>query len=272
MSQSRPTLSQPLQVTRAAASLRRTPQSDGPQETEMLFGETFYLYEEENGWGWGQTGLDSYVGFVDISALSGPVGEPTHRVAALRTYRYSKPDLKSKPRDLLSMNAKLRIEDAPSGKFVREVRGGWVYADHLAPVEARADDYVSIAEKFLGTPYFWGGRTSLGLDCSALVQNTLEPAGLTVPRDSSQQQEFFRTQQAPVLFAQTPGISNWRDLTLTRGDLVFWKGHVVIMMDAIQMLHANATHMAVTVDNLEEFAAKHLAREGDVQMIVRPKL
>ena len=264
-------LGTPMQVGVSMAPLRRTPSRAAALETQSFFGETFIVYEERGGWAWGQTEFDGYVGFMDMAALSQPVEAATHRVSVLRTYRYAKPDLKSAPLGLISMNAKLRIDAAPENRFVKEARGGWVFADHLAPVSAKADDFVAVAETFLRTPYLWGGRESLGLDCSGLLQNAMEMAGQRIPRDSGPQEDWFKDGRAEILFDRAGGTHDWEALALQRGDLIFWKGHVAIMVDAENMIHANATDMAVTVNNARNFAGKVASETGYVKAVLRPK-
>ncbi|MEM9988959.1 MAG: SH3 domain-containing protein, partial [Pseudomonadota bacterium] len=204
------------QVSSSVLPLRRTPAPDGPQETQVLFGEIFTVYDEKDGWGWGQADFDNYVGYVDMAGLSAPVDAVTHRVTALRSYRFSAPNLKSAPLGLISMNAKLAIAEE-EGDYVRETRGGWLWRGHVAPMAERAADPVGVATKFLGAPYFWGGRESLGLDCSSLLQNAFEAAGQIIPRDTDLQEAYF-SKEREILWegpSEKKG-GGWRDLTLAR--------------------------------------------------------
>jgi len=248
----------PMQVSASVAPLWRAPAADAPQETQALFGEVIDVYDERDGFGWGQAREDGYVGWVDMEALSSPPVAPTHRVSALRTYVFSEPDIKSAPLRLLSMNAKVAVE-AEEGRFARLFRGGWAVTHHLALTDAKAEDFVAVAETFLHAPYFWGGKESLGLDCSALVQNALERCGTPCPRDTDMQEAALGTAlDAPFETAE-----------LRRGDLVFWKGHVGIMVDGTRMIHANATHMAVTVNDVRDFAKRVEASTGPVTSVRR---
>lgn len=239
---------QAVQVVAAATALRRSPSEDAPLDTELLFGEVFDTYETKDGWCWGQATLDGYVGYVSASEITENIFEPTHRVTNLRTYVYAQPDLKSRPEQLLSMGSKVEVQGT-SDRF-SDIGRGFIHSGHLCPVADVIDDWVTVAESFLGTPYFWGGRQSLGLDCSSLVQLALEQKGLSVPRDSDLQ-------------AQEIGqdvLANER----CRGDLVFWKGHVGIMTSETDFVHANATNMCVTVDDLESFSALIRDAEGPI--------
>jgi cell wall-associated NlpC family hydrolase len=136
-------------------------------------------------------------------------------------------------------------------RFSQLATGGHVISRHLTEVTKPARDFVSVAERFLGTPYLWGGRSRLGLDCSALVQLSLAAAGVDAPRDSDMQQAELGT--TVLIPADLEG--------LQRGDLVFWPGHVAIMSDAVMMVHANAHHMAVAIEPLEA-ATRRISRTG----------
>ena len=261
------------QVTASVLPIRREPRADAMQETQSLFGEVFTVYDEADGWAWGQAAFDGYVGYVETDGLSAPIDVPTHRVRALRSYRFPEPDLKAAPLGLLSMNAKLTIEAASEdGKWRREARGGWVFADHLIGMGDRISDPVAVMEAFLGAPYFWGGRESFGLDCSGLIQNGYEAAGLPIPRDADMQEVYLSAPgRGEAIWTRGKDDGDWSSVPLSRGDLVYWRGHTGVMLDGQVMLHANATHMAVTRDDLGEMAT-HLDRDKDnpVTRIVRP--
>ena len=228
------------QVTAGVAAVRETPAPDGRLATQALHGEIVDVLREQGEFGLVQCRRDRYCGWVTMEALSAPLLQPTHKVSSSKTHCYSEPDLKSAPRFLLSHGARLSVSGR-EGDWLYSDRGGWVHTRHVVPMEFLEDDPVVVAERFLGTPYLWGGRESLGLDCTGLTQQAFEAVGVILPRDSDMQ------------FAWTgDDIPDWRaPNVLRRGDLVFWKGHVGIMTDADHLLHANAWHMAVAVEPLE---------------------
>jgi cell wall-associated NlpC family hydrolase len=237
--------------------LRREPRFDATLDSEALFGETVTLFDESEGWAWVQLARDCYVGYMPSEGLARTITAPTHRVAALRTYLYPKPDIKSPPLALLSLNALLA---APSqeGRFLALHTGGFVIAEHTRTMERPASDLVAVALGFLGTPYLWGGRTSLGIDCSGLVQLASEAAGLYAPRDADMQA------------AELGRALDWQGAdVLARGDLVFWDGHVGIMASPRELVHASAHHMAVVVEPLVEARARIAATGGDVLAVKR---
>ncbi|TCS18240.1 NlpC/P60 family protein [Caulobacter sp. BK020] len=234
------------QVAVPTAALRKAAHPMAEQWDQLLFGELFKVLEVKDGFAWGQAARDGYVGFVAEDDLAARGAPATCQVAVPRTYAFAEPDIKSQPVGLYSQNALTAIE-ATEGRFARGEGTGWFVAAHLAPVGVSLGDHVAVAEGYLGAPYQWGGRESLGLDCSGLVQQALAACGKAVPRDTDMQLAFF----APIAEADR-----------RRGDLVFWKGHVALLLDADTILHANAHHMAVAVEPLAGAVARIEAAGG----------
>lgn len=228
-----------MQVTAPSAPLRRHPSGDAPLDTEALMGERVTAYDEHEGWAWVQLHNDDYVGYLPSEALGSVNAEPTHKIGTMRTFVYPGPNLKLPYLTFLSLNAKVSVTEI-RGDYARLAGGGFVFAAHLANLDAKAADFVAIAESLIGAPYLWGGKTPLGLDCSGLVQMALTAAGIRAPRDADLQEAGLGL-PVPV----RPDFSGLR-----RGDLVFWKGHVGIMKDETQLLHATGHTMAVCIEPL----------------------
>ena len=247
------------QVRAAILPVRRGSGEQHALDTEALFGELLTVFAIEQGWAWVQLERDRYVGYVPAAGLSREVSAPTHRVRALATFVYPEPDMKRPPRLALSLNAEVTAvpEDAT---FLRLATGGYVVARHLAEIGQHAPDPVAVAARFVGVPYLWGGRTRIGVDCSGLVQLGFEAAGIACPRDSDLQQTANLGRDLPV---DPPG--------LARGDLVFWPGHVGLMLDAATLLHANAHHMAVVAEPLASVVARQLRSGEVIACIKRPR-
>ncbi len=243
-----------MQVRAGSAPLRHAPADDAPMETQLLFGEVFTVYEDKDGWAWGQAAHDQYTGYVQSGVLA-PLGPlPTHTVVVSRSFVYREADIKSPPLMWLSMNARLAINAQNEG-FSRIENIGWIYSAHLAPVGSFTDDFVSAAEIFLGAPYLWGGKDGLGMDCSGLLQTAMHRAGLSCPRDSDMQANLGAPRPVDFTGAQ-------------RGDLIFWQGHVAIMRGAGMLLHANAYHMQVASEPLAPAVAR-IAKTGAMVTGVR---
>ncbi|WAC28138.1 C40 family peptidase [Ancylobacter sp. SL191] len=227
-------------VVHPAAPVRKEPSPEAPLTTEALFGETVTIYDlTEEGWAWGQLDGDGYVGWLPAEAL-GPVAAPaTHKVAALRTPVFAGPSIKLPPQGLLSLGSRVIVIEARE-RFSLTAEGGFIFSAHLAPLDVVEGDFVAQAARYLGAAYLWGGRSSLGLDCSGLVQMALTACGIACPRDSDMQEKALG---AALAFDG--------DLaTLRRGDLLFWPGHVGIVEDGQTLLHATAFFMSVVREPL----------------------
>lgn len=230
-----------MQVIDVSAPLRSKPTPEASLDTEALHGERVVVYEaNEEGWSWGQLVRDGYVGWLPSNALAKESAKPTHRVRALRTFVFPKPDIKSPPIASISFASEFAVAREDAGFAVAE-NGGFIPKQHIVEAGYRESDPVEVAKRFLGTPYLWGGKTSAGLDCSGLVQLALQSAGFECPRDSDMQQKIGKA----ISFAGDEKV-------LTRGDLVFWKGHVGFYAGEGRLLHANAFHMAVAEEKLAE--------------------
>jgi hypothetical protein len=250
---------QPMHLRAGIADLRRTPSLEAPIDTQILFGETVTLYDEDKGWAWVQLASDGYVGYVSRDTLAEGPAAPTHRVTVNQTFIYPAANMKLPIADTLTRGARVAVA-GESGDFMQIASGGFVFAPHLGTLASRAADFVAVAEDFVGSPYLWGGKSSLGIDCSGLVQIALAEAGLAAPRDTDLQQAALG-ESLPVDAALGH---------LRRGDLVFWKGHVGIMRDAEILLHANGHHMLVASEPLAEARARILRKgAGEITAIKR---
>ncbi|MDP1555790.1 MAG: NlpC/P60 family protein [Hyphomonas sp.] len=251
-----------FQVTAGVAAIRETPAPDGRLGTQALHGEMLDVFREEGAFGLCQLRRDRFTGWVNMDALSSPALPVTHKVSALRTYCFSEPDLKSAPRFMLCLGARVAARGRTEGPWVECERAGWVHQRHLAVLTAFETDPAGVAERYLETPYLWGGRESLGLDCSGLIQQAFEACGVILPRDSDMQAAWAGE---PVADWQAPG-------KLRRGDLVFWNSHAGILTAPETLLHANAFHVAVAREPLDKAIARIRKVEGEVTGVRRVSL
>lgn len=245
-------------VVDAIAPLRERPAADAMLLTQALKGERVTIYDRnDEGFAWGQLNGDGYVGWIADAALARPAATPTHKVTALRTFAFPGPSIKLPPAETLSIGARLTIvrEDGP---FAVTDEGRYLPRGHVGGIDAMETDFVAVAERFVGTPYLWGGKSSLGIDCSGLVQVSLNAAGTGCPRDSDMQQAGLGRELTPSEMKK-----------LQRGDLIFWKGHVAIVRDADSIVHANAHHMATVIESTREAIARIKATGNDVTAIKR---
>ncbi|WP_442753940.1 C40 family peptidase [Methylocystis sp. JAN1] len=245
-----------MEVKEGVVDLRREPRPDCPIDTQALYGERVTVYDEEEGWAWAQLDRDGYVGWIAANTLWSALRSPTHRVCVPRTFVYPAASIKQPPLLALPLSAEVEIVDERENFHVmRDL--GFIWRPHLAQLDRPAADFVAVAETLIGAPYLWGGKSSIGVDCSGLVQISLAAAGKKAPRDSDMQEARLGR---PVEIGAP----------LQRGDLIFWKGHVGIMRDAATLLHANGAHMLVSSEPLDLVRTRNLsAGAGDITAVKR---
>ena len=249
-----------MQVIDPVVTVHKAPRFDAMQLTQALFGEEVRLFHEEEGWAWVQLSKDGYVGYVNGNALSPHVTPATHRVAVPSTFMYPDANLKTLPAVPLTLNAQVTVTGA-NGAYSQLSNGRFVFTAHLKRVDDVETDFVAVAEMFRHVPYYWGGKSVQGLDCSGLVQLSLEACGQRALRDSDMQEQTLGEQLLVNDLAN-----------LRRGDLVFWNGHVGIMTDERTLLHANGHHMMVVAEPLKEAVERIAARDGAITSIRRLSL
>lgn len=239
------------QITVPVVDLSRKP--DGTRDRQLQFGAAVMRFPDQQGWSLVQAIRDGYVGYVPTRCL-GPKTAATHWVSALACHVYRDADIKSPDLCTLGFGSQVTVTQQ-SGAFAA-CAGGFVPQVHLTAIESVMDDPVSVAELFLGTPYLWGGNSRLGIDCSGLVQASMWACGIKCPGDSDQQQAGFG------LLVNTPP---------RRGDLLFWTGHVALVVDEDRIIHANAGSMSVRYEGINAAIAR-IATQGDGDVTAHKRL
>lgn len=247
------------QINVPELALRTQPMLSSGMESQALKGQHITIYTHDNGYSLIQSHDDQYVGWSLTSGLSFEQKPTTHHIKALRTFVYSDESIKSLPLYGLSYGSKIAIAQEGE-KFSRLTDGGYIFSDHIRANNVCAQDWVKEAEKFLNCPYLWGGRTSSGLDCSGLVQLALSSQNILAPRDSDQQE---------AALGKIVAWDKTQKIMVQRGDLLFWKGHVAIATDAQNIIHANAYHMSVQYEKIEEALSRIEASGTPLKSIKR---
>lgn len=270
-----------MRVTAPVADLRISP--DRPRARQMLAGARFLTLDRTGDWVFGQSGRDGYVGWV-LAGTLGPDMAVSHRISALSTHVYPAPDLKVEPVGCLPCGALVAVaadgvapgavsathaaQQSPAQTAAQSAAqsaargfaalsgGGFVPWPHLTALDQPAADPVDEALRFVGVPYLWGGNSAAGIDCSGLVQVAFWGCGLDCPGDSDMQ----RATVGVVVDSSSPPL---------RGDLIFWDGHVALCAGSDQIVHANAYHMAVTVEGFTATCARIVVMGGGAVRAIR---
>lgn len=227
----------------------------GNRDRQLLLGAAVTVYERREGWAFVQAKKDGYVGYVTEAALAAPQSG-THRVATPATHAYATESFKSQDLLHLPFGAELTVIDERH-KFL-ETPQGFIPKKHLRPLALPFSDPATVAQLFFGVPYLWGGNSTRGIDCSGLVQAAYQACGQVCAGDSDMQENGL-------------GRALGADAALKRGDLIFWKGHVAMMVDAETMIHANAHHMAVVYEGLAQ-ATLRIKAQGDGDITARRRV
>ncbi|WP_429931522.1 NlpC/P60 family protein [Agrobacterium vitis] len=236
----------PARIVVPVIALRPRPDFACGIDTEVLLGEEVTVFDRADGWAWVKADLDGYVGYLPETAIAAVEAPPTHWITVQRSFLYTGPDLRYPNARTISMGSRITVTGEAETRGTRYFLlsdGQAVIADHCRALGTPAgEDYVAIAARFLETPYLWGGRSGLGIDCSGLVQLSMQMCGLSAPRDSDM---------------QAAGLGNPIDRSdLRRGDLIFWKGHAGIMEDERTLLHANGHTMSVAREDVHAAIAR----------------
>ena len=255
------------QVRTPFAPLLSEPKPFAPQQMELIFGQRFKIYREENGWALGRvvplispTDRPTYVGWVSQDTLSAEQTDAGHFVSVLSAPLFTRPDLKSTIAMSAPLGAPLTVS-LEDGKYRRVGDGLWIDERHARPISDRFSNYLDVARLYLGQPYVWGGNGSRGIDCSGLIQMSLAVCGIDCPRDADQQEQALGRTVEWDPSDPTP--------SLHVGDILFWPGHVGFYSAKDRLLHANATHMGVVEEPLGPALQRMSANGTDLRTIRR---
>lgn len=214
----------------------------GEVSDELLHGwEITTVGEEDNGKIFCKTDY-GYAGYISTDSITRGEYKPTHRVCSrfcdvLPTDRYLE-----LPIDTLPMGAYVHTLEKGERFFKIKYKNGtaFVPAVHVEslPQRKRAapSKIISAARRYIGTPYRWGGKSPVGIDCSGLCFMAYYLNGVKIYRD-----------------ARFPFYSDYETnpQALRPADLVFFKGHVALYLGHDKIIHSNARDGMVTVSPLE---------------------
>ena len=203
----------------------------GERNRQLIYGSKVKYFGETDGWAFIQNTYDDYVGYVPQETINLDTNK-THIVSAPLSHVFSEPNIKAENIETLPLTAKVSGKTVENGFLETEL--GWIPVRQVQLKTKFATNPVEVAKLFLNSPYLWGGNTSLGIDCSGLVQVSMLLCGLSCPGDSDQQLAELG-QNIDV------------DTTQEKGDILFWKGHVAICINSKQLIHAYGPEKKVLI-------------------------
>lgn len=228
------------------------------RESQLLLGEIFNVEARAGLFFKGTCQHDGYPGFVQANQLVPAKSRTTHFCDNSIGIIHADASIKSRGIMTIPMMARLKIEkNSLKNGFLKVGELGWIPAEHVQPLPSlkQRADYVSHALTLLGTPYRYGGRSTLGMDCSGLVQTVLTRSGFSkIPRDADMQERSPRLgQKIDPANAQ-------------RGDIVFFPQHVGIMIGPDMIISATEKFAGVVIEALQDLTA----RQGGITAMRRP--
>lgn len=230
------------QTIKNIAPLYNEPSNNSQLETELLFGEYFEVKNYNKKWAFGINCSDNYKGWVEIKNLGEPL-DNNYKITSLQSLVYETPNIKSKVKFNLFMGSLINVENIKKNwvqiRLNKNDEFGFVDINSISSLDYSHKNWVGVAEKFINTPYKWGGKTALGIDCSGLLQISLLSCGKHIPRNTEEQ---FKMKLEDIPYQQG----------LSRGDLVFWKGHVAIVQNKNKLVHANQFHLKVFSEDIND--------------------
>ena len=227
----------------------------GERNRQLIYGSKVKYFGETDGWAFIQNTYDDYVGYVPQETINLDTNK-SHIVSAPLSHVFSEPNIKAKNIAILPLAAKVSGKTVENGFL--EIELGWIPVMHVKLKTEFAKNPVEVSKLFLNSPYLWGGNTSLGIDCSGLVQVSMLLCGLSCPGDSDQQLAKL-------------GENIDVDTTQKKGDILFWNGHVALALNARQVIHANAYHMSTVIEEFSAVALRIKKQEGN-DIIARKRL
>ena len=189
--------------------------------TQLLYGETFKKLEQKGSWLKIKNDSDNYKGYIQNKLFS-LKQKNTHKICVLCSNLYSEPNNKNKIKKKLSFGSKIKVLN--NKKSFYKFDNLWIKKKDVKKINFKTKDNFRNIDKFINVKYKWGGKNFSGVDCSGLVQLFLNFNNKFCPRDAKDQIKYFKKKIK---------INN-----VKKNDLIFWKGHVAIILSKKKLVHA----------------------------------
>ncbi len=220
-------------------TVKESPDHNAKASSELLFGERIEILQLLGSWAKIRTIEDGYTGFVENTSYESTLINATHWVSNRATFIFESADIKSPVVNRLLFGSQVSLSMCNiDSNFMCVENIGFIWAGHCQSANAKSSlSLIELAQNnYLDAPYLWGGRSSDGCDCSGLVQMLAKAKGISIPRDSGDQENAL-----PLNVSYENRQS---------GNLVFWPGHVGILKTENLILHSTAHTLRCCVEPL----------------------
>jgi hypothetical protein len=189
--------------------------------TQILYGDNFKILEQSSSWIKIKNDLDNYKGYIENKKFSSNC-KNTHKVFTLAANLYSQPKNSAKIKKKLSFLSKVSITKKINNFY--KFDKFWISKNSLKKINYRNKNFFYGIRNFINVKYKWGGKHYSGVDCSGLIQLFFNYNNKFCPRDAKDQIKYFKKKIS---------LGN-----IKRNDLIFWKGHVALVISKNKLLHA----------------------------------
>ncbi len=198
------------------------PASNSEVLSQILYGEKFKILNKKKGWVKIKTNYDNYIGYIKNDNFYENF-KPKQKIFKLKSKIFIKKNNKFLPTKKFLYFASGVSYLNKYKNFIEFKKNNWIKKSDTKEISHQEKNFLKIIKLFLNSKYLWGGKTSDGIDCSALIQVYFYYNRIFFPRDSKDQIKFCKKKSKK---------------RLSKGDIIFWKGHVGLCLNNSKFIHA----------------------------------
>jgi gamma-D-glutamyl-L-lysine dipeptidyl-peptidase len=216
------------------SNIYKKPNAFSEVTSQILYGEKFKIISKNKSWIKIKTLFDNYTGYIKNKYYTKD-HQPTHKIFTLKANIYNKQ--KNKTKNFLPFASRISMIDE-NKKFIEFEKNKWIKKKDIKKINHIEKDYLKVLKMFLKIKYLWGGKTYKGIDCSAILQLFFYYNNKFYPRDTKDQIKYSAKKNKSKVFK--------------KGDIIFWKGHVAVCINAQKLIHAYGPEKKVLIMNIKE--------------------
>ncbi|MDB9710484.1 C40 family peptidase [Candidatus Pelagibacter ubique] len=216
------------------SNIYKKPNAFSEITSQILYGEKFKIISKNKNWIKIKVSFDNYAGYIKNKYYTKD-HQPTHKIFTLKANIYNKQ--KNKTKNFLPFASRISMIDE-NKKFIEFEKNKWIKKKDIKKINHIEKDYLKVLKMFLKIKYLWGGKTYRGIDCSAILQLFFYYNNKFYPRDTKDQIKYSAKKNKSKVFK--------------KGDIIFWKGHVAVCINAQKLIHAYGPEKKVLIMNIKE--------------------